>query len=230
MLKSEVISLQVDEIKKRINEAAERSGQDSDRVQIIAVTKFVGPERIGEAVGAGINILGENRVQEFIKKYPLVEGPVQWHLIGSLQTNKVKSVIDKVELIHSLDRDSLALEISRQAQRFGRPVKALVQVNVSGESTKRGLATDELFPFIKKVTQLDGLLIKGLMTIAPLGDPESIRPVFRTLRHLYENLAEKDLPGVQMEYLSMGMTNDFEIAVEEGANLIRIGTGIFGGR
>lgn len=222
--------MRIAQIKQRIVQAAERTGRDPDQVKIVAVTKFVDLERINEALSTGITILGENRVQEFMSKYPRVKKTVEWHLIGSLQTNKVKSAINRIDLIHSLDRFSLAKEISLNARRSGKRVKALVQVNVAGESSKRGLTPEEVIPFIKQVTQLEGLEIQGLMTIAPLGEPEGSRLVFSRLRQIFEQVSELDIPGAEMRYLSMGMTNDFEVAVEEGANLIRIGTGIFGSR
>lgn len=217
-------------IREKIDQAAERSGRDPKQIKIVAVSKFVDPERIQEALGAGLTTFGENRVQEFLTKYPVIKGPIQWHMVGSLQTNKVKQVIGKVQLIHSLDRRSLAEELSRQARLTGSEATVLVQVNVSREISKKGLAPEEVIPFLKWLSTIGGVEVKGLMTIGPLGEPEKARPVFRQLRELFERIADLELPMVEMKYLSMGMTNDYEIAIEEGANLVRIGTGIFGRR
>jgi len=220
----------VAQINDRVVQAAKRTNRDPSQVKIVAVSKFIAPERIVEALQAGITILGENRVQEFLHKYSMIEGPVEWHLVGTLQTNKVKQVVGRVELIHSLDRFSLAAEISRQAKSAGIEVNVLVQVNISREPSKHGLERSKVIPFLKQVSQLEGLRVKGLMTIAPLGNQEVVRLVFREMHELFEQIAKLDIPKVEMKYLSMGMTDDFEVAVEEGANLLRIGTGIFGKR
>jgi hypothetical protein len=218
------------QIKERIVQAAQRAGRDPSRVRVVAVSKFVAPERIEEAIKAGITVLGENRVQEFLDKHKVIKEPVDWHLVGTLQTNKVKPVIGKVEMIHSLDRLSLAEEISRQTCLAGSSVKVLVQVNVSGEPSKRGIEPQKVIYFLEQIAQLEGLSVKGLMTIAPFGNVETARVVFRELRVLFDQVAGLNIPNVKMQYLSMGMTDDFEIAVEEGSNLVRIGTGIFGKR
>jgi len=197
----------------------------------LAVTKTVEPSRINEAVKLGITAIGENRVQEIMSKFDQVDPGVSWHLIGHLQTNKVKYIIDKVSLIHSLDSISLAKEINKRAEKFGRSMSVLVQVNVADEDTKFGLPPEDTINFIKEVSPLPYLNIRGLMTIGPLTeDPEEVRPVFRRLRELKEEISHMKLPGVKMDYLSMGMTNDYRIAVEEGANIVRIGSAIFGSR
>jgi len=217
-------------IKGRVEAAAHRAGLNPGNVKIIAVTKRVPVERVREVLDAGITDLGENRVQELTDKVEQLPPQTRWHLIGHLQTNKVKSVVGRVELLHSLDRWKLALEVDRQAGEQGVIVPALIQVNVSGEKTKFGIKPSELMDFLAALQELRHVKVKGLMTIAPyVDDPEEARPFFRELRLLARRGNEK-LPGSGLELLSMGMTNDYEVAVEEGANLIRLGTAIFGAR
>lgn len=215
-------------IESQIMQAVLRSNRDPETVTLIGVTKNITEKQVQEAVAAGLSDLGENRVQELQKKHQLVEG-ARWHLIGHLQSNKVKYIIDKVQLIHSLDRWSLALELDRRAKESLRIIPVLVQVNVAGEATKFGLDVQETYDFVSELSNLKGISVQGLMTIAPyVEDPEEVRPVFRQLRHLSDFL--RNIPGVHMEQLSMGMTNDFQVAIEEGATMVRIGTAIFGYR
>ncbi|SHE56587.1 YggS family pyridoxal phosphate-dependent enzyme [Desulforamulus putei] len=215
-------------IQKQIVISALKAGRNPASVRLIAVTKNVSAARAMESVAAGVADLGENRVQELCNKYPAVAG-ARWHMIGHLQSNKVKYIIGKVTLVHSLDRWSLALEINRRSQEAGLVTPVLVQVNVAGESTKFGLPVDEVTDFVTEAAGLPGVSIQGLMTIAPLVEnPEEVRPVFRRLKQMAEGL--KEIPGVKMEQLSMGMTNDFQVAVEEGSTMVRIGTAIFGSR
>lgn len=224
------VSENLKRVRERVARAAARAGRDPSRINIVAVTKTVPPKVIQEAVDAGIRMLGENRVQEMMEKMPLVSADVEWHMIGRLQTNKVKYVIGRVALIHSLDRWSLAEEIQSRAEKAGVRVPVLVQVNVAGEPGKAGLEPSEVVDFIRDAAGLSLLDIKGLMTIAPLvNDPEEVRPVFRQLRVLAERV-ESVVPQVKMSYLSMGMSGDFEVAVEEGSNMLRLGTVIFGAR
>ncbi|HHX51754.1 MAG TPA: YggS family pyridoxal phosphate-dependent enzyme [Clostridia bacterium] len=218
-------------IRQRIRQAAEKVGQDPASIQLVAVTKNIEIPLIEEACARGLTDLGENRVQELVKKYEVMGDKARWHLIGHLQTNKVKYIVDKVCLVHSLDRMNLAREINKRAGSLGRKLPVLVQVNVAEEESKFGLKVTEVLPFIREVKDLEWISIQGLMTMAPfVDDPEKVRPVFRCLKELQEEIASNDFPGVEMRYLSMGMTNDFDVAIEEGANMIRIGTGIFGGR
>ncbi|MZP28999.1 YggS family pyridoxal phosphate-dependent enzyme [Heliobacterium undosum] len=218
-------------VRQRIREAAMRAGREPESIRLLAVTKTVPVERIQEVVDAGVDLLGENRVQELLDKHPQVRGPVRWHMIGTLQTNKVKYIYDKVALIHSLDRLSLAQAIDRQAARLGRPIDCLVEVNVAGEESKHGVDRRELISFIRNVTAFEGIHICGLMTMAPyVDDPEEARPVFRDLYQLSREVDELGLQRVEMRHLSMGMSNDFEVAVEEGATIVRIGSSLFGGR
>lgn len=198
---------------------------------LIAVSKTIGVPDIQEAVDLGAIHLGENRVQELVEKYDSIRGDVSWHLIGHLQTNKVKYIIDKVKLIHSLDRMELALEIEKRAARANLIMPCLVQVNVAEEDSKFGLKVDEVLPFIREVSKLPHVAICGLMTVGPIVDEmEDIRPVFRELRELRDRIKAENIAGVSMEHLSMGMTGDYMIAVEEGATLIRVGSGVFGRR
>ncbi|CCO08762.1 YggS family pyridoxal phosphate-dependent enzyme [Desulforamulus hydrothermalis] len=215
-------------IQKQIMASALKVNRDPASVKLIAVTKNVPAAGAIAAVAAGVADLGENRVQELCRKYPAVAG-ARWHMIGHLQSNKVKSVVGKVALVHSLDRWSLALELNRRSQEAGLVTPVLVQVNVAGEATKYGLPVDEVADFVAEAAALPGIAIQGLMTVAPLvEDPEEVRPVFRQLRQMAAQL--KAVPGVKMEQLSMGMTNDFPVAIEEGSTMVRIGTAIFGSR
>lgn len=226
-----VVAANIAALRQRIAIAAEQAGRKPEEIELIAVTKTVDVPRIREAMAEGITSLGENRVQELTAKYEEVGPEANWHLIGHLQTNKVKYIVDKVALIHSLDRMSLARELSKRAQAISRVVPVLVQVNIAEEESKFGLYRDEVIPFIEDVRSMAGLKIQGLMTIAPLtGDPEEVRPVFRSLKELAVEIGNMGFPEVEMRYLSMGMTNDFEVAIQEGANMIRVGSGIFGER
>lgn len=209
----------------------EKSGRKDEKIEIIGVTKTVDVEQINEAISIGIKNIGENRVQELTKKYDIIGDKANYHMIGHLQSNKVKYIIDKVELIHSLDRMSLAKELNKRAKMNDLIINTLIQVNVAEEESKHGLKVDNVIPFIEKISKYHNIKVKGLMTIAPyVENPEDIRWVFRDLRELSSTIKAKDYKHVDMEILSMGMTNDYTIAIEEGANMIRIGTGLFGKR
>ncbi len=217
-------------IRDRMAKAASRVGRNPTEIKLVAVTKNVPVLEINQAIEAGITDIGENRVQELREKFGKLGNAATWHFVGHLQTNKVKYIIDFVELIQSVDSLKLAQEIQKRAQRANRIQKVLVEVNVSGEESKFGIDPQKLMSFMKEITKLDHIVVKGLMTLAPLvEDTEETRPVFRTLRELGEDVRKLNLPQIEMEYLSMGMTNDFEIAIEEGSNMVRIGTGIFKG-
>lgn len=225
------IGRKIEEVRRRVAAAAYRVGREPSEIRLIAVTKAVEVSLVRRAIAAGVRDLGENRAQELIRKYRALTGheDVAWHFIGHLQRNKVRAILDKVVLIHSLDRWALAVELDRQAGRWGRPVRVLVQVNVAGEATKFGLHVEEVRDFVLEAAKMPGLRIEGLMTVAPqVSDQEEVRPVFRRLRELAARLA--GIPGATMRYLSMGMSQDYVVAVEEGANLLRIGTAIFGRR
>lgn len=218
-------------VREKVREAALRIGRNPDDITIIAVSKTVSPERIRMAYECGIVDFGENRVQELREKTDILDLKCNWHLIGHLQTNKVKYIIGKVKLIHSLDSIGLAEEIQKRAKAAGLKVNALVQVNVAGEETKHGIKPKDAIGFVKEVAQMENIRIKGLMTIAPLVEnPEEVRWVFADLRKLLIDIRKENIDNIDMDYLSMGMSNDFEVAIEEGANLVRIGTAIFGRR
>lgn len=226
-----MISENLNRIYNCIRKAAFKSGRNPDEIKLVAVTKTVDVDKINQAIDCGITAIGENRVQELIKKYPLINKEVEWHLIGHLQTNKVKYIIDKVNLIHSVDSIKLMEEINKRAKDKGRIMDILVEVNISGEASKFGIKPEDLFKFLKEASQYSNINVKGLMTIAPYCiDPEETRPYFKEMKRLFDEASQLDIHNVKMVYLSMGMSNDFEIAIEEGANIIRIGTALFGQR
>lgn len=221
----------IESVFRNIKDICVRTGKNPDGITVIAVTKTVSADRINYAVGCGIRNIGENKVQEIMAKYENIEENVKWHLIGHLQTNKVKYIIDKVELIHSVDSIGLAEEISKRALKAGLVKNILVQINVAREESKFGIGYDETDSFVRRLSELPGIRVKGLMTIAPYcEDVELVRPVFRQLKEKYDSLAKAGIANVEMKYLSMGMTNDYKVAIEEGSNMVRIGTGIFGAR
>ncbi|MCY7796404.1 YggS family pyridoxal phosphate-dependent enzyme [Bacillus spizizenii] len=213
-------------INERINEACNRSGRSSDEVTVIAVTKYVSPERAQEAVDAGITCLGENRDAELLRKQEMIKGDPEWHFIGSLQSRKAKAVVNSVSYIHSLDRLSLAKEIEKRAEGT---VQCFVQVNTSLEPSKHGMKKEEVIPFIQELSGFEHIVVAGLMTMAPLtDDQDEIRSCFRALRELRDQVQKLKQPNAPCTELSMGMSNDFEIAIEEGATYIRIGSSLVG--
>ena len=202
-----------------------------DKVNLIAVSKTVDLESINEAINLGVTDLGENRVQELTGKLDELENKVNFHMIGHLQSNKVKYILNRVKLIHSLDRKSLAKEIDKRAKKMGIYVDTLIQVNVAEEESKFGLKVEEVLPFIDKVLNYSNIRVRGLMTIAPHVDNEKqLKKIFRTMVDLKEKILQENYKDLTMDYLSMGMTNDYEIAIEEGSNMVRVGTAIFGKR
>ncbi|PWK04951.1 YggS family pyridoxal phosphate-dependent enzyme [Tumebacillus permanentifrigoris] len=217
------------EIRARIAAACSRVGRNLEDVTIVAVTKYIDTEQTEQVIRAGLTDIGENRLQVALPKMEgmgaELQASVRWHYIGSLQTKKVKDVLPRFYMIHSLDRLSLAEEIHKRAAAFGRSIPCLVQVNISGEESKSGLAPAELPAFLQQVRELDGVEVRGFMTMAPAGaDPEEARPVFRGLRELRDQLLAQGLVPAQARELSMGMSGDYEIAVEEGATLVRLGS------
>ena len=221
------IDANIARVRARIAEAALRGGRRPESVQLVAVTKTVGPERIREAVACGLRVFGENRVQEARAKVSEVPG-VSWHLIGSLQRNKVKEALRLFEVIHSVDSVGLAEELSRRSMERGtRRAEVLLQVNISQEPQKHGVAPEEAERVVGAVLDLQGLRLRGLMGMAPLVDtPEAARPSFRRLRELRDRLGEA-FPEAGVCELSMGMTDDFEVAIEEGATIVRVGRALF---
>ena len=223
------IAANLKEINSRIHKAAEAAGRKPEAVKLITVTKTVAVERIEEALTCGVKAVGENRVQEAKSKYPCLPNDLEWHLIGSLQTNKVKDVIPIFSWIHSVDRKNLADEISRHCLKAGKTIKVLVQVNISGEASKHGIDNEAAEDLILYVSRLPGLDLRGLMTIGPLAaEEDEIRQAFRGLKNLADKMNRQY--DLNLQELSMGMTDDFEIAIAEGATMVRIGSGIFGAR
>ncbi|MHC1758390.1 MAG: YggS family pyridoxal phosphate-dependent enzyme [Negativicutes bacterium] len=203
-----------------------------DKVTVIAVTKTQPPEVVREAYASGLTIVGENRVQEAMEKAAsLKDLPLEWHLIGHLQTNKVKQAVSLFSLIHSVDSSKLAVEIDRCAKSAGKIQNVLLQINVAGEDTKSGVAVAQVDELAALIESLDYLRLCGVMTIAPFyEDQEQTRPIFREMRSIFESIKRKVSHPESFRWLSMGMTHDFKVAVEEGANMVRIGTGLFGVR
>ncbi len=225
------IAENIKDICSRIQKAAERGRRGADEVKLVAVTKTVDAERVNEAIRSGIRSIGENRVQEAEEKFKLITERVEKHLVGHLQTNKAKKAVQLFDFIQSVDRERIAQEISRRAKDLGKAMEILVEVNTSGEETKFGVHPDKALPFIETISKLEGIKIKGLMTVGLFSEnPEEVRPCFKKLKKLFEKIKSANLPNVEMKFLSMGMTNDFEVAIEEGSNMVRIGTGIFGPR
>ena len=221
----EKITDQLDSINKRIEEAKLRA-QSTQNVNVIAVTKQVSIDRTIEAIEAGLVHIGENRPEGLLAKKSEIHLPAKWHYIGSLQSRKVKQVINEIDYLHSLDRYNLAEEINKRAKY---PINCFVQANLSGEESKHGLSKEEVIPFIESLKTLEKIHVVGLMTMAPhTDDKEVIRTVFRELKKLQQDVVEMNLPFAPCQELSMGMSNDFEIAVEEGATFVRIGTALVG--
>jgi len=216
------------EVNDEIARAAIKSNRSPEDVILVAVTKNVSPEIIQEAIDLGVKHVGENKVQEITRKYDILGTQLTWHMIGHLQRNKVKYIIDKVDYIHSLDSLSLAVEIDKRAGSINRKMKCLLEVNISGEESKYGLNPDEVLPLLKELESLNNIEIVGLMTMAPFVDEaEETRQYFKGLKELAQSISEVEFKNCVMKYLSMGMSNDFVVAVEEGANFVRVGSAIF---
>ncbi len=219
-------------IKQRIQNAAHGCGRDPNDVKLVAVSKTVETERVQQAIEAGVTILGENYVQEARDKITtLSRYPVSWHFIGHLQSNKSKYVVRLFDLIHSVDRLKLAQELNKQARKLDKIQNILIQVNISGEAAKSGIAEAAAIDLVKEISALEHLSIQGLMTMPPyFNEPEKVKPYFAALQKQSDQIRNLNIANVNMHELSMGMTGDFEVAIENGATLIRIGTAIFGER
>ena len=219
------------EVEERIAAACMRAGRRREDVTLIAVSKTKPVDMLREAYDLGIRVFGENKVQELTEKYDRLPEDIRWHMIGHLQTNKVKYIVGKTELIHSVDSLKLAEMIEKESQKHGCVTDILVEVNVAEEESKFGLRMEEVIPFIEKIVQYPHINVRGLMTIAPfVENPEENRTIFADLHKLYVDIKEKNIDNDTVSILSMGMTNDYEVAIEEGATMVRIGTGIFGAR
>ena len=219
------------QVEQNIEEACRRAGRDRSEVTLIAVSKTKPVETHQEAYDLGVRVFGENKVQEMADKYEVLPKDIRWHLIGHLQRNKVKYIIDKAVLIHSVDSLRLAQTIEKEAKKHNLTAHILIEVNVAREESKFGIFPEDLEALVDEIAKLPHIQVDGLMTIAPfVPDPEENRPVFRELRKLSVDISAKKVDNVNMSVLSMGMTNDYQVAIEEGATMVRVGTGIFGAR
>lgn len=215
-------------IRQRIARACEKALRQPDEVKLVCVTKEANLEEINELLGSGEKSVGENRVQEALSKYRIIGDKADWHLVGHLQTNKTKDAVRMFSLIHSVDSARLARKIDEEARKINKIQDVLIQVNASGEDSKFGLAPDELEAFLKEAAAFNNISIKGLMTIAPeSGNPEEARPCFKKLREIMARINSLQLTTYNLQLLSMGMSGDFEVAIEEGSNMVRIGRAIF---
>jgi pyridoxal phosphate enzyme (YggS family) len=218
----------------RINEnitlSADKSGRKREDINLVCVTKYISLENILEAVSFNINIIGESRVEEAQEKKDSLPKNVSIHMIGHLQSRKAKDAVRVFSLIHSVDTMSLALEINKRAENIGKAQNILLEVNISGETTKYGITPDKTICILKEISTLQNIKVSGLMTMAPLADdPELTRPVFRGMKELFEKVKAENISNIEMKYLSMGMSQDYMVAIEEGSNMVRIGTAIFEG-
>ena len=215
-------------VRQRVARSCEKSGRSPDSVRLVCVVKEASPEDAQAVLGLGVKDLGENRVQELVSKYGVIGDKAAWHLVGHLQTNKAKEAVRISSLIHSVDSVKLAKEIDKEAKKIGKAQDILIQVNVSGEETKFGVTPDEAISLIKEISLYPNIIIRGLMTIAPeADDPQTVRPCFRALKELQNKLNEIRDTRYEIRELSMGMTGDFEVAIEEGSTMVRIGRAIF---
>ncbi len=221
----------LEQVQKNINAACEKAGRSTDEVTLIAVSKTKPVEMLQEIYDQGIREFGENKVQEMCSKMDVLPSDIRWNMIGHLQTNKVKYIVGKTSLIHSVDSLHLAKEIQKQAVKNDVFCDILVEVNIAGEETKFGTSRDEAIALVEEIAKLDHIHIKGLMTIAPfVDDPEDNREYFKAIKQLSVDITNKNIDNVSMNVLSMGMTGDYTVAIEEGATMVRVGTGIFGAR
>ena len=219
------------QVQENMKEACRRLGRAESDVTLIAVSKTKPLPMLEEVYSLGIRDFGENKVQELVDKAEQLPDDIRWHMIGHLQRNKVKYIVDKVYMIHSVDSLRLAEEISKEAVKRGITVNILIEVNVAGEESKFGVTPEDTPGLVQEISHLPGILVRGLMTIAPfVENAEDNRIFFSALKKLYVDITNKNIDNVRMDYLSMGMTGDYEVAIEEGASFVRVGTGIFGER
>ena len=219
------------QVLKNIQDACQAVGRDPNEVTLVAVSKTKPVEMLQQVYDAGARVFGENKVQEIMDKYDHLPGDIRWQMIGHLQRNKVKYIVDKVDMIHSVDSYRLAQTIETEAAKKNVTVSVLLEVNVAEEESKFGLKMDEVLPLVQQISELPHVQVKGLMTIAPfVSNPEDNREIFRKLKKLSVDIDAKNINNVTMSVLSMGMTGDYMVAVQEGATMVRVGTGIFGER
>jgi len=226
------LKTRLENVLNRIKNAALACGRDPETIRLVAVSKTIPADMVKEAIEAGVKILGENYIQETRKKFDALSSyPVSWHFIGHLQTNKAKYAVRLFDLIHSVDSLKLAHELNKQAKKINKIQEILIQVNISMESTKSGIYEQDALGLIQDISRLENLSVKGLMTMPPFFDePERARPYFSALRKLRDQIKKESIPNIATDELSMGMTGDFEAAIDQGASLVRIGTAIFGKR
>ena len=215
----------------RINDAALKCGRNPRSIKLLAAAKSQSVEAIRAAIAAGVTLIGENYVQEAADKKRLISESIEWHMIGHLQRNKAKLAVELFDMIESLDNLALARDLDKEGAKRGKTIRAFVEVNLGGEESKSGIAKDQLSPMLVEMGKLAHLRVEGLMTVPPFRENlEEVRPFFRELRELRDSLADLHLPNVQLKELSMGMTHDYTVAIEEGATIVRIGTALFGPR
>jgi PLP dependent protein len=225
------VSERLEVVRERIARASMKSGRDPGEIALVAVTKTVSAARIQEAVDAGIRLAGENKVQEAAGKVGLVSGDLTWHMVGHLQRNKTKKAVELFRMIQSIDSEDLAREVDKRAAEAGKRIDVLIEANTSGEPSKFGVAPEDCIDLAEKMSHLSHISVRGLMTIGALTpDERAVRACFRRLRDVRDGIRKANIEHVEMTYLSMGMTSDFESAIEEGSNMVRIGTAIFGPR
>jgi len=217
------------QVEENIVKACERAGRERSEITLVAVSKTKPVSMLSEIYECGVRDFGENKVQEICEKRDLLPSDIRWHMIGHLQRNKVKYIINDTTLIHSVDSYRLAEEINVQAKKINRIIPILIEINIADESSKFGIAKEEALQLAEEISHLDGIQIRGLMTIAPyVENPEENRPYFKKIRELAVDIAKENIDNVSMDILSMGMTGDYAVAIEEGATIVRVGTGIFG--
>lgn len=226
-----MLARNLQDVETKIQGACQRAGRSRDEITLIAVSKTKPTEMLAEIYQEGVRDFGENKVQELTDKYEQLPQDINWHMIGHLQRNKVKYIVDKVKLIHSVDSLRLAEAIEQEAVKKNVVVDVLIEVNVAEEESKFGLIVDHVIPLLEQIATFSHIRVKGLMTIAPfVENPEENRSVFARLKQLSVDIAQKNIDNISVDILSMGMTNDYEVAIEEGATMVRVGTGIFGER
>ncbi len=213
-----------------IAKAAERSGRKPEDIILLGATKTVPAEAVNHAISGGLAFIGENKVQELLDKWPLIEGDVHSHFIGHLQTNKVKYIIDKVEMIESVHSIKLAEEINKRAAGIGKTMDILLEVNIGGEESKSGFAPNEVESAVKSIAKLENVKVRGLMTIPPVSEGDELKKYFTKMKELFVDIRDKNIDNIYMDYLSMGMSSDFAEAILCGANIVRVGTSLFGAR
>ena len=225
------VELNVSETFEKIKTAAVSAGRDPSEIRLMAVTKTVSPDKVNEAIASGCDLLGENRVQELLEKYESYDKSAEIHFIGSLQTNKVKYIVDKVSMIESVDSIKLAEEIEKRCAKIGKTMDILLEVNIANEESKGGFSAEEIVPASEKIKDFPHLRLRGLMTIGRFGaEIEETRQYFQKMRHLLVDIKSKNIDNIYINILSMGMSSDYELAVTEGANIVRVGRGLFGER